>query len=385
VESAHFAFGRSLATGHKPALDGLRGLAILMVIGFHYGRLGFGWAGVEIFFVLSGFLITSVLLADADLPVGLYLKRFYWRRLLRIFPLYYFYLGLVAAAYLMTGRPSLFGRYWPSLLTYTFNFEFLLPSYRNEYTFGHFWSLAIEEQFYLFWPLALYFLDRRRRQTVALGLVLAGPVVRAAAAAVLTMVNPNSEYVGGAIYEFSLSHIDAFSIGAFLAIRKPSAEKAAVKLFFVATIALIGCGVAANWFTRGTLAVGTSLGYPVHMMHGQEVWGYTLINLWAAALLNVVRSENGLSLLFAWRPLAYVGQISYGMYVYHCVIQEWLMPLLGRRADFGKFVVYLAVVVVVSTASYYGFERRLLGLKGRYFRRPTTAPDRAFVASATLF
>ena len=139
-----------------------------MVIGFHYGRLGFGWAGVEIFFVLSGFLITSVLLADADLPVGLYLKRFYWRRLLRIFPLYYFYLGLVAAAYLMTGRPSLFGRYWPSLLTYTFNFEFLLPSYRNEYTFGHFWSLSIEEQFYLFWPLALYFLDRRKRQTVAL-------------------------------------------------------------------------------------------------------------------------------------------------------------------------------------------------------------------------
>lgn len=385
MEPAHFALGRSLASGHNPAVDGLRGLAILMVIGFHYGRLAFGWAGVQIFFVLSGFLITSVLLADADLSLGLYLKRFYWRRLLRIFPLYYLYLGFVAAAYFFTGKPSLFGRYWPSLLTYTFNLEFLSPSYRNEYTFGHFWSLAIEEQFYLFWPLALYFLDHRRRQTAALAMVLTGPMVRAAAAAVLTLVNPNSEYVGGAIYEFSLSHIDAFAIGAFLAMRKPGAEKSAFRLLFFATIALIGCGVAANWFNRGTFAVGTSLGYVNHMMHGQEVWGYTLINLWGASLLNVMRIENGFSWLFAWRPLAFIGQISYGMYVYHCVIQEWLMPLLGRHAgiaEFGKFVVYLSVVVAVSAASYFSFEKRLLGLKGRYFRRPTMRTNRAFVASA---
>jgi len=168
--------------------------------------------------------------------------------------------------------------------------------------------------------------------------------------------------------------------------RKPSAEKSAVKLLLIATIALIGCGLAANWFNRGTFAVGTSLGYVNHMMHGQEVWGYTLINLWGASLLNVMRSENGFSLLFGWRPLAFIGQISYGMYVYHCVIQEWLMPLLGRHvgiAEFGKFVVYLSVVVAVSAASYFSFEKRLLGLKGQYFRRPSMAADREFIASAT--
>src|ERR1700692_814482 len=110
---------------HVTALDGVRGVAILMVMLFHSLFLGFGWTGVQVFFVLSGYLITSVLLTDTDLSLSLYLKRFYWRRALRIFPLYFGVLTLVGTVYLLTGRPAAFGEHWFSLALYTLNYNFL--------------------------------------------------------------------------------------------------------------------------------------------------------------------------------------------------------------------------------------------------------------------
>src|SRR5689334_13554869 len=98
-----------MAIQHIKALDGVRGIAILLVILFHYGYLGCGWIGVQLFFVLSGFLITSILIKDKGQSLKQYLKRFYWRRSLRIFPLYYLYLFVMLAAFLLFRIPPAFG------------------------------------------------------------------------------------------------------------------------------------------------------------------------------------------------------------------------------------------------------------------------------------
>ncbi len=105
-----------------PTLDGLRGIAVTLVLLLHFGYLNGGWIGVQLFFVLSGFLITGVLVADRPAPLGAYLRRFYWRRTLRIFPLYYGYLALLGLCYAVWGRPAELPDNAVPLVTYTYNF-----------------------------------------------------------------------------------------------------------------------------------------------------------------------------------------------------------------------------------------------------------------------
>src|SRR4051812_30357083 len=121
---------------HLPALDGVRGLAILGVLFFHFGYLGCGWSGVQLFFVLSGFLITSILKGEASRPLGAYLKRFYWRRTVRIFPLYFAFLFALVALFSVVGPSDAFRQQWPYLFTYTFNFARVSP----DFVAPHFWG-----------------------------------------------------------------------------------------------------------------------------------------------------------------------------------------------------------------------------------------------------
>jgi peptidoglycan/LPS O-acetylase OafA/YrhL len=189
---------------HLPALDGLRGIAILLVMAFHrvllhpgslerslLGRLGLcGWVGVDLFFVLSGFLITGILFDTKDRPD--YFRRFYFRRTVRIFPLYYgFLLGVLGlgVALQATGRsPFGWGDFWRNQLvlwTYTTNLAFAAAgewyALAPMLTLTSLWSLAIEEQFYLVWPLLIRRVSRRVGIGICLALVPACLVARWAA------------------------------------------------------------------------------------------------------------------------------------------------------------------------------------------------------------
>ena len=155
---------------HVKSLDGVRGIAILSVVLFHSLLFISGWIGVQIFFVLSGFLITLILVNDSDLPLGFYLKRFYWRRTLRVFPLYFGYVAVLALVYFASGHPEAFRRDWPYLLTYTLNFRRIWPDFGTNIFYGRFWSLAIEEQFYLIWPLLVYLVPRKHLLNIAVRL-----------------------------------------------------------------------------------------------------------------------------------------------------------------------------------------------------------------------
>ena len=164
-----------------PALDGIRGIAVTLVALLHFGYLNGGWIGVQAFFVLSGFLITGILLADRDAPLRAYLRRFYWRRTLRIFPLYYGYLALLAVSYALRGVPAEFADDAGALFTYTYNFT-RATDFTPTPFFTHLWSLAVEEQFYLVWPFLVHALSRRALVALACALVAMAPAFRFALA-----------------------------------------------------------------------------------------------------------------------------------------------------------------------------------------------------------
>ena len=159
-------------------LDGLRGIAIALVVLFHFGLFPPGWVGVQLFFVLSGYLISDILLTEKGKPFPAYLSRFYWRRSLRIFPLYFFYLIITSALFAATNEPKSFEIDWPFLVTYTTNFGRLRVSDVGP-AFSHLWSLAVEEQFYLLWPLAVYFCSLASLRRIILATIVLSPVVRA--------------------------------------------------------------------------------------------------------------------------------------------------------------------------------------------------------------
>jgi peptidoglycan/LPS O-acetylase OafA/YrhL len=152
-------------------LDGLRALSAVSVGLMHLGVFPAGWMGVQVFYVLSGFLITGILLdAKQDSSFSTLLKRFYYRRSLRILPLYLIYLSFIlAASYLhreSTNQRSLL----PSLLTYTYNIHRDLHPLESFGLSSHLWSLSVEEQFYLIWPLFVFFLSKQHFRNFAIAI-----------------------------------------------------------------------------------------------------------------------------------------------------------------------------------------------------------------------
>ncbi len=303
---------------HHPALDGLRGVAVLMVLAFHFlhidGQGGAvegallsatrsGWAGVDLFFVLSGFLITGILL-DAR-GAARYFRAFYARRVLRIFPLYYAYLAvlfLLVPRFFpsLDVRPETQGWLW----TYLGNVLFAREGGFEASPFtGHFWSLAVEEQFYVVWPLLVWMLPSRRLAVVCLALV--------AGAFALRLGIHRTTFNATAAYVLTPARMDALALGALVAValREPAwwprVRRAAPWVLGVSAAA-----VAAVWVHRG----GFFGGDPV-----VQVWAFGPLAAGFAAL--VVLALDGPA---SWlgraltRPaLVGAGKYSYGLYVLH--------------------------------------------------------------------
>ncbi|HSG42491.1 MAG TPA: acyltransferase, partial [Anaerolineales bacterium] len=171
-----------------PGLDGLRAIAYLFVFFFHARYLDVGWVGVQLFFVLSGFLITGILLEmKKSLSTKEYFIKFYGRRFLRIFPLYYFYLiatGIVTAWLISisyrTSYMEMFGNQVRYAVFYIYNFTIATIIDDPSFILEHLWSLSIEEQFYIFWPLVILLTPQNFQKGLFLALIGLGPVFRIA-------------------------------------------------------------------------------------------------------------------------------------------------------------------------------------------------------------
>ncbi len=367
---------------HLPGLDGLRALAVFSVILFHAEYFHAGWIGVQVFFVLSGFLITRILLASKRKsamqpeagsrgPAVEFFCRFYWRRTLRIFPLYFLFLLVLAVTFLLTHWPDRFPEASPWLATYTFNFARLAPDWPYTPAFGHLWSLAVEEQFYLLWPAAVWFLSAQKLRRLIVAMIVMAPLLRLGAAHLLVGWAPGSSLVsiGSGVYNLLSSHLDAFGLGAGLAAGFPLLTRRPLQKLLACLAVLFIAGLLILQSLRGaSLAGWSSLGYPHGLpWHHQYVWGYTLVNfasVWFISLLITPAS----ALRWLENPVpAYLGKISYGIYVWHAPVLALTAAALHtqpfRPPGFGGLLVAIAITIGLAAACHHGFERWFLKFK----------------------
>jgi peptidoglycan/LPS O-acetylase OafA/YrhL len=359
------------------AFNGLRGVAILMVF-FCHDPLRFhpipqqqvGWTGVDLFFVLSGFLITGILYDT--LNDKRYFRNFYIRRALRIFPLFY---AMFLLLFVLT--PVLHLHYVPGLFAFVFYFgNYLVPYadlvHRNPTVIyfvhhgrwispsniGAFWSLCVEEQFYLLWPMVVWLVrDRRRLMQICAAVIVAEPFLRG-----YILAHSSVEHVNKFLIQWSmLTRCDTLLIGAWLALwlrhnalTVTALRRLGAALMIVST-AIMAAGMIATrhhhgWMTNPFLVTV----------------GYTFIALAYAGLLLLALNEHGaVSRLLQLRWLSAMGLISYGFYL----LQGWLLTdwifVTGPYAELQAFnpLIHFAVTLVAAVLSFRYLEMPFLRMK----------------------
>jgi peptidoglycan/LPS O-acetylase OafA/YrhL len=362
---------------HLRSLDGIRAIAVVMVMLFHFGYFAPGWVGVQVFFVLSGYLITGILLQARDRSFSEYLSTFYWNRALRIFPLLFVFIGLSGIAYALFGEPSSFKSDWPWLISFGANFarmrsEDLGPA------FVHIWSLAVEQQFYILWPLVVFFVPRQGFKFLILGMLALTPILR------LAIVETFSEEQYKAAYVLPFAQFDAFAAGSAIAVFGLDRLKYAGRWFaaLTAIAAIAGLAVLITAYMSSRSAYPASLGYAMYLRSGYGyVWGYSLLNI--LFMVGIVCAMQGQARFLRLSGLVWVGKISYGVYVYHLpllllglALREKMQMDAHWRPAF--FAVWVGVVLLVSDQSYRWLESPFLKLK----RRPNPALASSLAASA---
>jgi peptidoglycan/LPS O-acetylase OafA/YrhL len=334
----------------------------------------FGWVGVQIFFVLSGYLISYLLDQRRSTPLGEYLREFYGRRALRIFPLYFATLSVIQVLCWMGrdldhARPGM-----PYAWTYVFNFYAMGAAWKPSEAVGHFWSLCVEEQFYLLWPFVIYFFSRERLRKLLVGLVLVGPVFRLLLWSIVTAhpstFNPKPEM---AVYVNPLTHIDAFAVGALVAIFPPQRS---LPKFALSSSVLLVAGALVALFSHSTWDdTRYAIGYPIGLRAGYAfTWGYSLLNIWSALLIVCLVNRQVIPRLFEARSLSYIGKISYGVYVLHHPLQLLVNTTFASARLYVRLPLHLALTFAVATVSYYLLELPFLALKDRWFPSRARSP-----------
>jgi peptidoglycan/LPS O-acetylase OafA/YrhL len=381
--------------GHLPVLDGIRGLAVSMVLVFHFvGSMvptngveraivavtKHGLLGVDLFFVLSGFLITGLLYEAHDKPH--YLRNFYVRRVLRIFPLYYGVLALVffvAPLIPLLRGPTLDYLLERQAWAWLYGINVYLAGH-EEWSFSylnHFWSLCVEEHFYLFWPFVVLLLARWPRALIAVCLAISLGAMLARVTGILMGL---SWWTTVVLTPFKL---DGLALGAFLAVmvRQPGGLG-----WLVRALPRIAAVV-------GGLVVVTFVWTVLVSRQGLEVAGSiraALFQILLACMLVgvlIAPKQSTVSRFFSSRGMVFLGTYSYGLYVYHHFISYYLtthrteLELAQWLGSHGLAVALQATVgmsisVALAYLSYELFEKRFLSLK-RWFE---TAKDEVYAS-----
>lgn len=351
---------------HIPALDGLRGIAVLSVMLYHcfpFLITKLGWAGVDLFFVLSGFLITGILLDSKAEPN--YYKNFIIRRVLRIFPLYYFVLVLMLLLIPFFSKDFLgayftyYTKHQQWFWLYSENWLYSRDGFPDNLILVHFWSLAVEEQFYIFWPWIVKFLPGRK---------LLWSCIILSCFSILFRLKLGTEWFHHDTYRYmlTLARMDALLIGAIIAIlirEYPRLLERTAPIVMTLSAVIIIAGIII--FRSANFLVLPGL--------------YTFIDLFFGCILVYSLSVNKLSALgrvVNHKAMMLLGKYSYGLYVYHFLIYTLLERKLQPRLIILSGNTFFAMTVVggsaflislgISMLSYRFLEQPFLRLK-KYF------------------
>jgi peptidoglycan/LPS O-acetylase OafA/YrhL len=347
-----------------PELDGVRGLAVAAVMLYHCFPCSItrgGWMGVDLFFVLSGFLITGILLDTKDNKK--YYINFIGRRILRIFPLYYMVLGVIlfviptfwSSIYLP--HFSYYTKHQSWFWLYTQNWLYSRDGFPQNHLLVHFWTLGVEEQFYLLWPWAIRYIPRRHLVKASLILCIVAIVYRLLP---LTIIHLENTYR----YMSTIARMDSLLIGAIIAIlirdNKRLLEKVTLPLCILSfTVLLLG---VISFRSLNFLDLPSI---------------YTAIDVFCGSLLLLSLSSIRWVKKIVKQPfLIKMGKYSYGLYVYHYIIfiilryniNEWLNTHFDNFSTRMLFLGTLTVILAtgISILSYHYFESSFLKLKNHF-------------------
>lgn len=403
-------------------LDGLRGFAILLVVIAH-ARLvwlletapihgwetrllqvmDFNWIAMEWFFAMSGFLVTGILLRTRS--DNRFFRNFYWRRVLRIFPVYYGFLALYLfvlpllinargnphSAYAFVADHQ--GWYW----SYTANFLIAQHgAWLGE--MSHFWSLSVEEHFYLLWPLAVYFLSGRSILVLSAAAIVASTGLRA----YLTWW---AGWPTVSVYVMTITRLDSILMGSMLAVLMGARTDLSRLLWLRAPLTALSAGFApiliwlyareGHFAALGEAARTQQQG---HLYPAVTVFGYLMVGVMSCALivwLLTGSERNWLVRLFSVRPLRALARYSYAIYVFHFLVLGMFhtspLSMLNLSEAFGSralglftgFTLQFAVTLAVAWLSWHGCEKHVLKMKQYFEPAPARAPARAPAAAAT--
>jgi peptidoglycan/LPS O-acetylase OafA/YrhL len=350
-------------------LDALRAFAVFGVLYHHWVHnntkplfffkyaINWGSMGVDLFYVLSGFLITGILLKNkieidnGNETILSSIKTFFFRRALRIIPIYYLTLVVTFVFAITPVRETI---WWH--ICYVSNFYFAQRGSWHGYV-SHLWSLSVEEQFYLIWPWLIFLVPRRRLFGILIFVIALAPLFRQ----VCSMMNANSMFA----HVVTLGNMDLFGIGALLSYLKTfdqiNTEKA--KIYLKLCLTLGGFMFCASLLLK-SLGIGNSLG----------IFYRTFEAFFFCAIIN--KASNGFEgitgAVLEFKPFLYLGKISYGIYLYHMFVPSFIWKILnalqvsGPKSTSSSFLVYTSATIIIASISWYTIEKPITVIKNKY-------------------
>jgi len=348
----------NLKLKHYNELDGVRAIAVIMVMFYHFFQdintsneilvtlkkiSLFGKTGVSLFFVLSGFLITRILLNTKK--NNSYFKSFYIRRILRIFPLYYFF--LILYYFVLPLLPERFFAsfseqiwYWVFLQNFalTFDWKSIGPN--------HYWSLSVEEHFYLFWPLIIYYFPVKKIKWGIISLCVISFLTR------IILIKNNIEES-----QFTLARFDELAIGSFLAVLELENKLTSNKKKFLLAFAIFLIPLIFISFRNGNYSLFDSS------------TRYLVLGLVYGSFIGIVISlntQNWLKNLLKTNFMRFTGKISFGLYVYHPICFMLIVQYLKISNLALNFFLSFGFAYIISILSYNLLEKRFLKLKDQF-------------------
>lgn len=385
------------------AYDGMRGMGALFIILYHwpYARLhiNHGWEFMQMFFVLSGFLITSVLLADKQkYAFGKFALQFYVKRALRLFPIYYLYILSVIAVVIIFSHIKFIRAIdgdipisIPYLLSYTYNWASIIQYFQGlDYTASpltvHLWTLSLEEQFYLFFPFLIYFLNIKQLKGAIIIAIVTAPVWRWMMYKWGLAVNPNDiVWTARNIARLPPLQMDSLAFGAALAVFDFNFIKKPLRWFAITTALIFAIYIGNILYV--VYVQGTDFYTITYGRHIVERWIlhnnlfsyiFTLVNFWCMLALLCIKRGYKFRGVLEWSIFTSVGKYSYAIYIFHLPLVFLYIKLVEKyiqRVNINQnfvveaalFFIYFALLLLLTSLSYTYIELYFLSYKNKLF------------------